>query len=536
MSDLPKDVNDPEKDAGQEGQSASVAGKGWDILVGGKDNLSAAGGSDPFDFVAPLGAAASTDVHANDAETDAILKSAGAQPAVASMLPTDSASDKGRGAEGLSVSGPQEVSMPGVSAGVTVTPLGAPAPVGPMEITEVVKPNTGPLNSAAIVEISQPEVKPPASAPASAPMMPVFPPPATSGQTSGGILEVSAPLGAGSSSAPKVSMPPARPIPAANPAAPVPFVPGLSLSQSGGFASQVGISDPFASSTDIPLKLVAGDVPPDPEVEKQLITPARVDALWAEINETYDLTINDVRGHFNTTEDAIGELAHARELLLSGPANFDEAEELVKEVKARLRLEEKVRQWSVARGTWLAAYLILWFPLLSLAAFMTDRVNVVAVKYVSEFLVSTYLPAIFGIFGGVIGALWVLNKHITKKRDFDPIHTMWYVTNPFLGGALGVVSYFLIRGGGFLVVTIGGNGTFLMTDITKVILCALSMIVGFNQNVLWSLIDRFLKTVIPETKEDQVAATDSSYGSSSSTSVTSTSTSSSSSNSANPAG
>jgi hypothetical protein len=508
MSDKPYDENDAEKESGSD-SPASVSGKGWDILVGGKDNPYAAGGTDPFD-IAKAAAAKADDIRAKDAETDAILNLIPPQ-GTDNSLPPDAMLDQGRGAEAPRDLGPQELASPGLSEGVTVTPLGGeaapPIPTGPITITEVTKPGTAPLGSSAITEIAAPEPSAPSAV--SSGMLPVLPvqTPAVTPAAASGITELPP------AATPAPSMPLPRTIPAANPAAPVPFVPGLVTAQSGGYVSQIAITDPFASQTDVPIRVLQ-DVPPDPEMEKRLITQERVNALWREINETYDLVINDVRGHFNTTESAISELAHARELLVAGTANFDEAEELVKEVKARLRLEEKVRQWSVARGTWLAAYLIIWFPLLGLAAALYSSFNEIALKFVPEFLASTFLPTIFGIFGGVIGALWILNKHITKKRDFDPIHTMWYVTNPFLGGALGVVTYFVIRGGGFLVSFAGGSGPFVMTDVTKIILCVLSMIVGFNQNILWSLIDRFLKTVIGETKEDSVAATDINQGSS----------------------
>ena len=518
MSDSNKSSADPGKDD----PSASVTGKGWDILVGGKENSVAAGGADPFDMNKTAPSATTADVRAKDAETDAILKSVSGQPVDSgAALPPEAALDAGRGAEAPRDLGPQELATPGVSAGVTVTPVGgsSPAPSGPITITEVTKPGTAPLNSSAITEITKPAA--PVTAPA--PSRPVFPPVPSAPAPGSGITEVSGPMtptGPLAPTAPMPSMPPARTLPAANPAAPLPFVPGTASPQSGGFASQTAIGDPFSTQVDTPLKLVGPDVPPDPVLEKQLITSSRIDALWNAINETYDLVINDVRGHFNTTEEAIEQLAHARELLVSGPANFDEAEELVMDVKARLRLEEKVRQWSVARGTWIATYLILWFPLLSLATFTTNNVMALNDKFklVPEFLASTWLPAIFGIFGGAVGALWVLNKHMTKKRDFDPIHTMWYVTNPFLGGALGVVAYFLVRGGGFLVTQAGGSDTFNLTPPLTVVLCTLSVLVGFNQNILWSLVDRFLKTVFPETKEDQIAVTDASASSTSSSS------------------
>ena len=73
MSDSAKNDTDPEKEAGKDESPASVAGKGWDILVGGKDNSAAAGGSDPFDMNKTAPSATTADLRAKDSETDAIL-------------------------------------------------------------------------------------------------------------------------------------------------------------------------------------------------------------------------------------------------------------------------------------------------------------------------------------------------------------------------------------------------------------------------------------------------------------------------------
>ena len=63
---------------------------------------------------------------------------------------------------------------------------------------------------------------------------------------------------------------------------------------------------------------------------------------------------------------------------------------------------------------------------------------------------------LFGGMGATIGALWVLNKHIVKKRDFDPIHTPWYVTNPFMGLMLGIITYLVVRVGSVGVINLSG--------------------------------------------------------------------------------
>ena len=305
--------------------------------------------------------------------------------------------------------------------------------------------------------------------------------------------------------------PVAPPIPAAT-ALSTPAAPPWPIPQG------VPIDDPFASMQDRDIysgkELDGPELPLDETLAKTLITPDRVNALWDEINEAYDMVVNDVRGHFETTQQAIDLLKKARELLLSGPENFDNAEKLVIEVKSRLRLEEKVRQWSNTRGAWLAAYLLLWLSLLSIGSLATGQVQMFATRFVPEWMADTWLPCLFGGLGGVVGALWVLNKHITKKRDFDPLHTMWYVTNPILGAALGVGTYIIVRGGGWVLTGVAASGDVNMTTAGRLTLAAICFVVGFNQNVLWSLVDRFVKAIIPPSEDDEQAVTDDSASSS----------------------
>src|SRR5262245_43634377 len=114
MNDSPNTT--PEGGGGQ-GDAGSLKGKGWDILVGGKDNLRS-GGDDPFDKASPpLSAVEGTTAAASDAEADRILQ------------PSSGATDDM--AEPAGTIGMREVTPdspvptePGVSAGVLVSPIG----------------------------------------------------------------------------------------------------------------------------------------------------------------------------------------------------------------------------------------------------------------------------------------------------------------------------------------------------------------------------------------------------------------------------
>jgi hypothetical protein len=484
MSDAQNPSSDP----------SSLDGKGWDILVGGRDNPYEAGGKDPFDL----------DTAAKDAEADAVL-GISTSPTLPSQPMPDAAV--------------------GVSAGVSVSPM-SPSPTG-SSIIEITPPGTAPLSpvasptSTSIIEVAPTGTEAP-SPTASGVFLPITDTPSP--------VPSPAPVVEFVPSTPVSSVPPIPefvpestpsvepfgipPVMSGIPASPpMGGVPGFTVpysAPSGMFGSGPAFDDPFGGIAPALPKADEEDLVPDTKLSKMLITDDRVNDLWDDINDTYKLVINDVRGHFNTTEHAIDDLRRARELLLHDIADYDNAEELVVSVKARLRLEEKVRQWSVRRGTWIATYLLLWLILLSMGSVFTNKFAEFAILFVPAWMAATWLPGLFGGLGGVIGALWVLNKHITRTRDFDPIHTMWYVTNPFLGAALGVTTYVLVAGSGWLLTTLGGSGDFTLTPALSLTLNGLCLIVGFNQNVLWSLVDRFIKAVIPQKEEDDTAATDTS--------------------------
>ncbi len=484
-------TDDAEESRGPADESASLEGLGWDILVGGKDNPFALGGEDPFDLSSEDAAdrSESGSPFADDAEVDAILEGLSelASDLLTGEMPDDAFWDRGRGAETPEPSPssdesaeppPRDLSPEDLGYRPTSEPVEVAGEEAPAPAAEPETPVGGPISAEPAVIAETEEVaeelaeEPETAAPAS---------PITDDEIDALLSE---PASQPSPSSPAVS----------TWAAPVP--------------QSFAIYDPFKTDVDVKLSVTpAPDLPLDKEMENLLITPERINALWDEINETYGYVVDDVRGHFSTTERAIADLKRARELLLAGAENFDNAEELVFQVKSRLRLEEKVRQWSRARGTWLGAYLILWFTLLVLAILVSNRVQVALEPHVLDWVLASLLPGLFGGLGGVVGALWVLIKHIVKKRDFDPIHTPWYVTNPFMGIALGVVTYLVVRGGGGILSSVAGTSTEYLSAASPA-LYLLCVVVGFQQNVLWSLIDRFVNAVMPERREDEVAATD----------------------------
>ncbi|MBN1428623.1 MAG: hypothetical protein JXB07_09560 [Anaerolineae bacterium] len=479
MSDPENDKENVENE-GVESAEPILSGKGWAVLVGGEENLAALGGSDPFDLepagteppTTPARSASMSESTSTSSEQPIDPQPRDLSPEELGYQPDSSPQEPVSAGGEMFVDMPTETEdaptamLPGISPGVTVIPI-----------------------EPSIIEVPPSESLPPLDeVPSVSPDAPVIGGPVVvpEGQVPEDVLSGPiAPLQA----EPVLSTPAASPWP---------------------IPQGVPIHDPFDTQSNAvygQTDLGGSELPPDGTLSKMLITAERVNALWDEINETYDLVVNDVRGHFETTQQAIEMLKKARELLLSGHENFDNAEKLVIEVKSRLRLEEKVRQWSATRGVWLATYLVLCLLLLSIGSLTTGYVQTFAMQFVPDWMADTWAPGLFGGLGGVVGALWVLNKHITKKRDFDPIHTMWYVTNPILGIALGVGTYIIVRGGGWVLTSVAASGDFNMTVPLRLTLAAICFVVGFNQNVLWALVDRFVTAVIPSSEEKEQAAT-----------------------------
>lgn len=565
------DYDDKDEEGDEQEESTSLEGKGWDILAGGKQNPFEMGGEDPFD----LKSSDNPNPYTDDDEANWILTSGAPTPPQEEM-PPEAYLDRGHGAYegtpgqpaeaaprdlspddlgaltsselgaydagpitapperfaemGAEATGPADVpssdSIPGMSFGVTVTPVGpegeppvmAPPsdlpPISPMPeayptSSGVPSPGTG-LSPGVDVTPLGPDGEP--LAPPAGPSIP----PHAHGPDETSPIPSTQPPGGAIPMPPDFGSPPGGPTqPSAGgpvvPTAPLPAIPDvppwdLPRQPQGLMPADAFIRDPFFSP---PRISVAGEEPlPKDDLAAMLITSDRVNALWDEINETYDLVIDDVRGHFETTQQAIENLKQARALLLSGPENFDNAERLVIEVKARLRLEEKVRQWSRTMGTWLGVYLVVWLLLLSAASFLTKRMDIITEPFVPQLLAATWLPSLFGGLGGVIGALWILVKHIAIKRDFDPIHTPWYVVNPFLGVAMGVVTYFVLVGGGNTLLKAVGSNIELSGANSSPVLLLICIIIGFNQNVLWALIDRVVDTIFPRPIEEETATVD----------------------------
>ncbi|HSR68719.1 MAG TPA: hypothetical protein VLU25_12345 [Acidobacteriota bacterium] len=88
--------------------------------------------------------------------------------------------------------------------------------------------------------------------------------------------------------------------------------------------------------------------------------------------------------------------------------------------------------------------------------------------------------------GSCISTLLAYLKHASSLRDFDPAYTPWYLCRPLMGVMLGLVFYFLLKGG--FLATVNASGDADVGDFNDWGLAGISALVGlFTKNAVEKL-------------------------------------------------
>jgi hypothetical protein len=502
---------DADRDEAEVPDELSLEGLGWDILVGGQDRASLLGGENPFDLDDSETAPEAGSV---DEEIGLILRG-GANAAPESEAAAPGAEwDRGRGAYAAESDLPDTApELPDLSSADLASSLGPPRDLSPADLLNLPSASGGLPTTPPSIEPSaptdEPAVSPEPETPTSVSAAHV---PGESESTLSPPTESLA-RSITSTPAPASSKPAFEKIGGAIQLSPRQITSALKETrpgaQSAEYTHKGGGTDPFVGmwppatgeSESITL-------PPDKDLQEVLVTRSRIQALWEKINQTYDSLIQGGEQYaYASMKQSIADLRQARELLVSGPQHYDEAEQLVVEVQARLLRERKTRQWARRYGPLLMLYLIVWLVGLSVLLFLVFSTDTFAIaSVIPDWIGTSWLIAgFFGSLGGTVGAFWVLIKHISVRRDFDPVHTAWYVTNPLMGYAVGVLTALIVSGGGrVLSLMAGGVVISSPSDIDAPFLYVVSLIAGFNQNVLLRLIDRFARALLPGGDGDDI--------------------------------
>jgi len=240
-------------------------------------------------------------------------------------------------------------------------------------------------------------------------------------------------------------------------------------------------------------------VPEDEQMLDRLITGERIEQLWARIDAAEKAAVDDDKSLPKQRALNLENIRTARNLLLGGRKNYENALRYVAEVESDVRYAERVRHWSVTWGTGILLYNVLWLALLALGYAMSNRVIVPFVDtglVDSAFGVTMWVTILTGGLGGVVKSLFSLVAHVSKQ-DFDTQHLHWYWTSPLIGAVLGI---FVIFFSNLALTSLGtGVGTSLNTTL---VVYTLSWIIGFQQNLVLELIERTKKMIFPDKKDE----------------------------------
>ena len=242
------------------------------------------------------------------------------------------------------------------------------------------------------------------------------------------------------------------------------------------------------------------NLPPNEEVVNLLISQQFIRNFWKRL-EAAQKAVNEQINDLGVANLILEKLQQARNYLLAGKENIEEADRLLSEVEHRIAFTQRVRIATKKVAPWLLVYEILWLVGMGIGIF---RISIFSGLY--QFEVSPALGSIeithllnallWGGMGGVVGALYALWKHTADEQDFDSQYWMWYITNPILGVGLGAFT-FLVFQAGFFSLTAGGNVESIQSPS---VIYLFSWITGFKQNVVYEIVRRILDVFRVESK------------------------------------
>ena len=266
-----------------------------------------------------------------------------------------------------------------------------------------------------------------------------------------------------------------------------------------------GLSDPFASisAPRMPAReVIRPGAPADEAMLRRFVTPQRLNDLWSQLEALQEEVVQQVRATRIGTDAYQQDLLFATTILLESPSNYEEARQIVYRVRADLQRERRVlADIKRFRPRILAYYVAVC--LITFLAIGLDPAFRAAMPASLPILKMGLLPILFGVFGASFNGLMALHEHTTVRRDFDPIHASWYFLNPFIGGLMGLVVFiFFVVTGSTFTPNLATNQE--MADAqAPLVIWLLAFIVGWQQNILFNLLNRFLKTFLGDSTPRQ---------------------------------
>jgi hypothetical protein len=247
---------------------------------------------------------------------------------------------------------------------------------------------------------------------------------------------------------------------------------------------------PGAAAVTQAEKVTASD-----EMVALLISDENTQLLWKRIDDSIGQIHKRVQSQ-SMARQLFDQIQAARNELLGGKANYEEAERFINEVEYRISQGERVRTWSYTFGGILFLYEF---------AFAIAMVYVLFIHLVSglqpngHFIVYMGVSMVFGGLGGVMGAWFSLVKHVAQDQDFEWQHTMWYLTSPLLGVFSGLVVVVIAYVG--LISLLPNTDTTGINIATPWSVYLLAFLTGYQHNVFIDLLKRALKIFEGQSKK-----------------------------------
>lgn len=258
------------------------------------------------------------------------------------------------------------------------------------------------------------------------------------------------------------------------------------------------------ASTTRPTMLVGPSVPSEkftipmtvPETEEMLellITDDLIVSLWQRIDDVEQRVIEALPPASPKHTEMLDRIKFARNLLLGGKQNFEDAARQVANVENHMVFLPRMQEDSRRVG-----YRIFFFEVFTLIIFAAAAILIhlfaesVAIDSITPVYVRMFFWTVLaGGIGGVLASLWSLKVHITDRQDFDRQHEMWYILTPVKGMILGVFMFGIAVAQ--LLVPLNVESP---TSMALIIVVALAL--GFQQNVFFDLLARVLAVLSPK--------------------------------------
>jgi len=247
-------------------------------------------------------------------------------------------------------------------------------------------------------------------------------------------------------------------------------------------------------------------MPADPEMVKLLISDDDLKALWGRA-EQVRVDVNQEIHTLPIGRQMLDLIQSGQNELLAGREHFEESERFINEVEYRVKLIRLVKQWTNQYGLPIFIYLILLGAVsiailafaLGGAAFATGSELTSSYKLQPD-LIYLFTTMVWAGFGGVLGGLLSLVKHIAQDQDFDKQHAMWYLGSPWMGAAVGAAVYLILRAG---LLSLMNSSTDIQSPI---VIYVLALLAGYRHNVFTDLVRRILNTFEAEQPEKETPA------------------------------